>query len=142
MSVIGLHQGRDCSNPPPSAKRCSYRRPLSPTDEHSSPATSGNQPSGSREWERTDVVCLVVAGVAGFVLVLMAALSVPPLAGGHIVPALEVIGIVLANASLGALGFGAYVEFRHPDWSRLGRFDHWVMLVSVIGLAAADLALS
>ena len=91
-----------------------------------------------REWRWRDVAYLVAALVVGFVLVMMAALAIPPLGGTRIVWVLGIGALVGANASLGALAVGGYIEVAHPDWSNLRGLDHWVLVGSVVLLGAVD----
>ncbi|MBO0777158.1 MAG: hypothetical protein J2P34_12685, partial [Actinobacteria bacterium] len=105
------------------------------------PAASGSKPRESskpREWRPLDLVVLAGAAIVMFALVFWAALGRPPLAGTTVVGTLGYIFAVSANVSLGALASGAFVEYRHPTWTRLRGFDHVFLAVTLVALAAVD----
>ncbi len=96
----------------------------------------------TREWGWRDVVWLTTMLVVGLVIVLAIALAVPGFTGATVLWILGVLVVVLMNLGLGVLAVGSYIEVVHQDWNDLGGFDHLVMLASLLGVAAADVAIA
>jgi hypothetical protein len=92
----------------------------------------------AKEWEKRDVAILGIGFIVATVVVYMSALAIPPLSGTRIVSALIVLVSLAANLALGTLLVGAYIEVRHPTWSRFGLFDHIVLGCAIVALGGAD----
>ena len=94
-----------------------------------------------REWRLPHLLYLAAATIILFIIVFLSALG---LAAATMEWVLGGIFIALANLSLGALASGAVIEYRHPKWSRLGKWswlgklDYVFMGFAILVLAGAD----
>jgi len=101
------------------------------------------KPRREQEWDRRDILYVLLAMTAGFFFVYCAALALPPFTGERVLWFVAVVVVLLLNGSLGALAVGGYIELAHKEWSRLhGVLDLSFVYGALALVATADVAFS